>query len=498
MFNNLTIKMKNKKAFTLIELIVTILILIILWTIAFFSFQWYSQASRNSVRIADLSNITNVLEIFNIESWKYPLPENGSLITFSWWTVWQQGTFWGSVFTNVSKLNKIPTDPLFDREYTYSVTTDRNQFLLWWIEEWWILVQNINIDKSYAWDNVMNAFVVWNYNWLIARSLSWSNCYVLTVPSIISSDVETSTNYEDIVNNKALVFNWYNNIPSSFVGTKLKTDGWFNFIPNDLIVYSDNDRCKIVESDETLRLNILKQIQNTYSWTILENVQMYWKLVWLTINNASSENTSNVNGLATNIWIIISWKKINNSYITNLDNENDDDNNSNWDCSIDWNLVNNWDSIIAYSQNTINDSETYDCSSIYQERTCVDWTFDWDEDYIYTTCVKWTPDNCLENTSYNFNNHVYNIPSLNHIQNINTIEPWYIVSILLNENNWKFQYKLTNLLCNDGILLNPVEDITPILESCNYWYIQDWNTCISEWISEITSGDTVICPNCAQ
>ena len=46
---------KQKKAFTLVELIVVITILAILWTIAFISLQWYSRDSRDSVRISDMS-----------------------------------------------------------------------------------------------------------------------------------------------------------------------------------------------------------------------------------------------------------------------------------------------------------------------------------------------------------------------------------------------------------------------------------------------------------
>jgi prepilin-type N-terminal cleavage/methylation domain-containing protein len=45
---------KNKKAFTLIELIVTITIVSILATIAFVSFQGYRVSARDSVRLSDM------------------------------------------------------------------------------------------------------------------------------------------------------------------------------------------------------------------------------------------------------------------------------------------------------------------------------------------------------------------------------------------------------------------------------------------------------------
>jgi len=58
----------ENKAFTLVELIVTITILAILGTIAFISFSSYSQSSRDSVRISDLTNIKTSLELFHIDA----------------------------------------------------------------------------------------------------------------------------------------------------------------------------------------------------------------------------------------------------------------------------------------------------------------------------------------------------------------------------------------------------------------------------------------------
>jgi len=47
----------QKRAFTLVELIVTITILAILWTIGFISLQWYSQDARDATRLSDIWNI---------------------------------------------------------------------------------------------------------------------------------------------------------------------------------------------------------------------------------------------------------------------------------------------------------------------------------------------------------------------------------------------------------------------------------------------------------
>ena len=49
--------MRNKQAFTITELIVSIAILGILATVSFISFQWYSKNARDSVRLKDIDNI---------------------------------------------------------------------------------------------------------------------------------------------------------------------------------------------------------------------------------------------------------------------------------------------------------------------------------------------------------------------------------------------------------------------------------------------------------
>ena len=53
----------NKKAFTLVELIVVITILAILATIAFISLSWYTKEASNSKILYDVRNLTKVMEI---------------------------------------------------------------------------------------------------------------------------------------------------------------------------------------------------------------------------------------------------------------------------------------------------------------------------------------------------------------------------------------------------------------------------------------------------
>ncbi|MDD2871274.1 MAG: prepilin-type N-terminal cleavage/methylation domain-containing protein [Candidatus Gracilibacteria bacterium] len=108
---------QKTNGFTLVELIVVITILAILGTIAFISLQGYSSQARDSTRISDLSSMKSSLELFNIDAGKYPLPSDVTEITYSGAVAWSQGTFGETVFSNVDKLDKIPTDPQTDKQY---------------------------------------------------------------------------------------------------------------------------------------------------------------------------------------------------------------------------------------------------------------------------------------------------------------------------------------------------------------------------------------------
>jgi prepilin-type N-terminal cleavage/methylation domain-containing protein len=74
---------KGLGGFTLVELIVVITILAILGTIGFVSIQGYSSSARDSMRIGNLNNLQKGLNVFQIKSGIYPLPENPVNVTAS-------------------------------------------------------------------------------------------------------------------------------------------------------------------------------------------------------------------------------------------------------------------------------------------------------------------------------------------------------------------------------------------------------------------------------
>ncbi len=319
------------KAFTLVELIVVITILAILWTIAFISLSWYSADARDSSRISDISSIKSSLELFQLDAGKYPNPTEGVNILYSGSVVWNQWTFGETVFTNTDKLNKIPTDPLSDKEYTYSVINTKNEYEIWWMVEGEIMALNPSQpslklwkeqNKANAWTTEATAYTSWNYNGQMTKTLSWNLCTVLSLPWIITNDTSV-TDLQQIVTQKKLVYRWFNNLPSSYKTSKFKYDWWFEFTPNKLASYSDTGSCAslIDKTDYSHRVQLLKWLQDSYSGTIMNNVWEIKNILSLVIdeNNPSQEVVKYAgNFVNNNLWgelimdkdVVLTWPTV--------------------------------------------------------------------------------------------------------------------------------------------------------------------------------------------
>ena len=121
----------NKKAFTLVELIVVITILAILGTISFFALGGFVVSARDSNRISDVNSMKSVLENYSLQTGFYPAPSDWVNITYSGWIVFTQGTFWKSVKRAVkNEIDKVPLDPLFENEYDYSLSSNKRSYNL--------------------------------------------------------------------------------------------------------------------------------------------------------------------------------------------------------------------------------------------------------------------------------------------------------------------------------------------------------------------------------
>ncbi len=188
----------------------------------------------------------------------------------------------------------------------------------------------------------------------------------------------------------------------------------------------------------------------TDAWTFIININDSMKLQW---------------------WNIDLWKKLN--YLS--------DKWAIWsntwaldaNCMFNWIYVKNWESIIAYSEESILWNASYNCDDRKITRVCNDWVFDWSNSYIYISCSKWIPDNCSSSWSYIYNNHTYSIPALNHAQTATNIN-----SSNVSENNWTFYYTIANVTCNDWVF-NISENVTPTVVSCNSGYYPSWSSCLT-------------------
>jgi len=273
---------KIKLGFTLVELIVVITILAILWTIAFMSYKNYSGSAKDSVKAYNIKNISKTLELFSLDKWFFPKPDNSTTITYSWAKLWYQWEFWKNAFTNVWKLSDIPKSEW--NNYTYSITSDKTQYQLSTIMNWPIWYNNI-INNSYASNNKEAfAYVNWNYNWQFVKWSSGSTVYILATPSIITNSTG-SKDLSSIITNKQLVFNWYKNLPLSYKNIWYNISWNFDYIPKtNILVFSWTlDELKNnVDKKLALYINLWK----SYSWTILENNLLYKDLFNKNLNKS--------------------------------------------------------------------------------------------------------------------------------------------------------------------------------------------------------------------
>jgi prepilin-type N-terminal cleavage/methylation domain-containing protein len=261
----------NKKAFTLVELLVTITIVSVLATIAFISFQWYRVSARDSVRLSDIWVLNNTLNYYHANNQKLPEPSELYDVTYSWAIVWSQWIFWQSMLKSVQNMSQIPTDPLTGLPYTYSVLKNKQEYQIAWILEWnqTSFINTAITPQAYVADsNNAKALIKWNYNWKTVKTSSWTTTYILAVPTIISWDISLSW-YQELIDQKKLVYKNYENLPGVYENSDFDSNGGFDFSPNKIILFEWNINDIVI--DEKKRIDFLINMQNAYKWTIIES-----------------------------------------------------------------------------------------------------------------------------------------------------------------------------------------------------------------------------------
>ncbi len=164
--------MKNKKAFTLVELIVVITILSILATIWFIWYSSYLGSSRDTNRVSQLKNISQALEIYSAKK-SLPLPEdNVEVKTWTWIlenTIAYQGYVWKNIIEQINYSTE-GIDPQSWDYFSYYLTKDKKYFQLMAFLEDWTELQNksaFNISRSYADYTDKFPTVYWKKLWIL-------------------------------------------------------------------------------------------------------------------------------------------------------------------------------------------------------------------------------------------------------------------------------------------------------------------------------------------
>ena len=226
-------KPTKHNAFTLVELIVVITILAILGTISFLSFGSQSASARDSVRLADMTNITKWLSINYASSWKYPIPDNPISITASGVAVWYQWYAWVNII-NMIKLSswwwKDPSDKTY---YSYSTNYNQNKFeILGFLEDG----NNISLSLAPFSNDVSNAvssysgrYVLTKWDMLWVLLTSWTQLPIQEPWVLPSNTLELTTStwwaYYAVLNSKQIIswswtglwwLLWLSNIRSSW------------------------------------------------------------------------------------------------------------------------------------------------------------------------------------------------------------------------------------------------------------------------------------------
>jgi len=122
----------SKKAFTLVELMVMVIILMIVWAISFVKYSQYVKNGQDFKRISDIAQIKMQLETYRkkhawilplVDDWNKVAIKNGALTVANQWGL--TSTIAGEIW-----LQKHLLDPELGIPYIYSVTNDKLHYQL--------------------------------------------------------------------------------------------------------------------------------------------------------------------------------------------------------------------------------------------------------------------------------------------------------------------------------------------------------------------------------
>ncbi len=327
-------KKNINKAFTLVELIVVITILAVLATVAFISFQGYTSSSRDSVRLADLKNISKSFEINRTKWIDFPLPDKKVDISYSGTIFQYQWELSQNILEKDLNIFDGGVDPVTKKPYGYAVNFARNKFQIIWFLENNENTANISNSKIFAdntdkyikshWDELwilldeITKEIIINNNWNITEIdiENNSNNFALVLDEIETWDSEFIKNILSFrINNiescRSILLNWN----SKWDGVYIINPTWILW--NEFKVYCDMKTdwggWTVVLSDDlktsTGVLKLEDQIMNVSIWIPTWELNSWdHRIIWNWPKYSEFKmQTKYSNGFASNQRISNTW-----------------------------------------------------------------------------------------------------------------------------------------------------------------------------------------------
>jgi len=197
--------------FTFIELMVVMIILVILSNIWLYSYVWYISDSRDTERKADISKVSSALKIYKQKRWYYSLPWDNFNITYSWTILAYQWKLNNNV--RISSLDNLPVDPKNKVYYSYSITSNKQEFEIWATLE--------NSDKNVS-------LIEWNYK-SVSKNILPTLLLAILAQSWTDVETKSGTSIPDS-NRKLFVYNNQNhNLLYTFTDIFSPYSDWTSF-----------------------------------------------------------------------------------------------------------------------------------------------------------------------------------------------------------------------------------------------------------------------------
>lgn len=262
--NNNNIKVKPcKQAFTFVELIIVMMIIVILSAIWFVQYISHVATARDTQRKSDIWQINSALNLYKQNRSNYWYPWNYFNITYSGTTVALQWFINQNV--RIDSLDQLPLDPKTWWYYSFSVTNNKQEFLIAWT------LENNKVNE---------AIVNWNYKSISKNILP---TILIATWATEGSDVEImswTTDWD--IHRKLFIYNWQaHNLPYTFTYPYPTYNDWTSFetllteVENNDLFWQNSDFRNCTEIEEAWKL-IIPLSATSFEYQIVSET---WALV---------------------------------------------------------------------------------------------------------------------------------------------------------------------------------------------------------------------------